>query len=355
MRDWIFGSVFGLGLLMLGTACTESSGGSTSATAGASTTGGGGGGSTSTTSAQGGAGGDGGSATGGAAITGGVVFGVTLGSDFYDYATVAKARILVNGADFSEEAFQLKDLPAAYSALNVPEGADVELQVTIWPSPNYPGNPPTTRVARTKVTGERTVLYRTRLSLYCLPWYYPALIASCEASGAACSESHCVDPYVPSEALEEYTADWASFSYCKPHGYGPSEMTLGKGSSELKPIEDLETIPVVQGPQGGYHIWIAARMKNLRQQPLIELTADFEDPTVDHNAGFVQFFVEDYAQGDCVVTGMPFLLAGPNPADILGKTAILTATITDDDGDSATASKTITIADMPCTSADCQY
>ena len=44
-----------------------------------------------------------------------------------------------------------------------------------------------------------------------------------------------------------------------------TELFLGTGQTDFSPLNDGQTLQLERGPQGGHHIWIAARMKNLRQ------------------------------------------------------------------------------------------
>jgi len=44
---------------------------------------------------------------------------------------------------------------------------------------------------------------------------------------------------------------------------GPAECVLGTGQLAFVTIQNTDVIPIIHGPQGGYHIWGAVRAKNI--------------------------------------------------------------------------------------------
>ena len=70
-----------------------------------------------------------------------------------------------------------------------------------------------------------------------------------------------------SDELEAYEPNWAEDApdVCKPAGAGAPEVIAGTGQSDFTPITDGQTLTPQLGPQGGHHLWIAVRMKNLKQ------------------------------------------------------------------------------------------
>src|SRR6185369_7787392 len=80
--------------------------------------------------------------------------------------------------------------------------------------------------------------------------------------GAACASS-----FVEPADLEPYRPDWATVyaDACKPDGAGAPEIAIGQGQDAFAPIEDGGPILLEKGPQGGLHVWLAIRMRNLHQ------------------------------------------------------------------------------------------
>src|SRR5207247_8467705 len=50
---------------------------------------------------------------------------------------------------------------------------------------------------------------------------------------------------------------------CKTMAGAQPIVNLGQGQSDWLAFADLETLQVQAGPQGGHHVWLAVRMKNL--------------------------------------------------------------------------------------------
>ncbi len=48
------------------------------------------------------------------------------------------------------------------------------------------------------------------------------------------------------------------------------EMELGTGLVEFEPLDDGAEVVVVQGPQGGFHIWLSTRCRSCAEQVIIE-------------------------------------------------------------------------------------
>ncbi|MEM1414321.1 MAG: hypothetical protein AAGH15_05455 [Myxococcota bacterium] len=56
-------------------------------------------------------------------------------------------------------------------------------------------------------------------------------------------------------------------------GAGDLTLELGAGETAYAPLADFTELPLVAGPQGGHHVWIAMRATGLRG-PSVELTVD---------------------------------------------------------------------------------
>ncbi|MFT3772900.1 MAG: hypothetical protein QM820_46535 [Minicystis sp.] len=59
---------------------------------------------------------------------------------------------------------------------------------------------------------------------------------------------------------------------CKPHFVDPNakpELQVGTGDGEFEPVGPKVPVPVNYGPQGGEHIWFAARCRGVAADPVL--------------------------------------------------------------------------------------
>jgi hypothetical protein len=101
------------------------------------------------------------------------------------------------------------------------------------------------------------------------------------------------------------------------------------------PIEALEPLDPVAGGQGGYHVYLAIRTKNLRQTSAVTLTGYV--PDLDATVGPFSFnaeFPESPEVGACELSGIRFRLdtVTGDVADLLGLAVEVTAQVADEDG-----------------------
>ena len=149
--------------------------------------------------------------------------------------------------------------------------------------------------------------------------------------------------------LEPYAPNWATDApdICKPAGGGPPVVQVGTGQTDYLPLTDGQALQAELGPQGGHHIWIAARMHNLKQSgstTTITATQPGTGRTVPATA-FVFTFDKDEG-GFCKLYGLRFQLdAGGNDyKPLLGQPLDVTVTIKDASGSVGTNTSHITIA-----------
>lgn len=218
--------------------------------------------------------------------------------------------------------------------------------------------PVVVRRASARLVPDAKKLLRMQLETRCATFSAPGGSASpaptCEAP-QTCSAGRCIDADVSFAQLEDYDPSWASAppDICRPAGHGAPELSLGTGQTDFAPLADGQTLQLERGPQGGHHIWIAARMKNLRQSgSRTTLTAKVvSDPSiVIAPAGYV--FTFDRDEGNyCKLWGLRFQLdsgasdLGTTYKQFLGKTLEVTVEVVDSTNARATSTKTITIAD----------
>ena len=175
------------------------------------------------------------------------------------------------------------------------------------------------------------------------------------AATQTCAAGRCVTEEVSFEQLQDYDATWATAppDACRPAQHGAPELQLGTRQTDFAALNNGQTLSLERGPQGGHHIWIAARMKNLRQSgSRTTLSAKLvDDPTsAILPAGYVFTYERD--EGNyCKLWGLRFQLDGgaANLADaykrLLGKKLEVTAEVIDSTNARATSTRIIQIAD----------
>jgi hypothetical protein len=240
-------------------------------------------------------------------------------------------------------------------------GALVEVVVeatTTQPATRGPlANSVVTRRASTNLVPDRKKLLRMQLETRCATFSAPGggpPAPTCDAP-QTCAAGRCIPEEVAFDQLEDYEPTWASSppDFCRPANHGAPELFLGTGQTDFAPLADGQTLQLERGPQGGHHIWIAARMKNLRQSgSRTTLTAKLvDDPTSPiAPAGYV--FTFDRDEGNyCKLWGLRFQLdsgstnLGADYKRFLGKKIEVTVEVIDSTNARATATKIIQIAD----------
>jgi hypothetical protein len=220
------------------------------------------------------------------------------------------------------------------------------------------GNLVVVRRAASRLFPDSKKLLRMQLETRCVTFTAPGSTVppapTCNAPDT-CSAGRCVGQDVFFDQLEDYEPGWAAAppDFCRPAKHGPPELFAGTGQTDYAPLNDGQTLYLERGPQGGHHIWIAARMKNLRQSgSRTTLTAKLvDDPTSPiPPAGYV--FTFDRDEGNyCKLWGLRFQLdsgatdLGADYKRFLGKKLEVTVEVIDSTGGRATSTKVIQIAD----------
>ena len=210
--------------------------------------------------------------------------------------------------------------------------------------------------ARIPARGKRLLRLQLQPSCATLPalgGVAPAPSLAC-AAPLTCAGGRCVATEVPDEALEPYAADWAKNppDVCKPIGAGAPELVVGTGMTDYAPLADGQVVALERGPQGGHHVWVAVRMKNLRQSgsmTTIRATVP-DDPSLKvPDAAYV--FTYDRDEGSyCKLWGLRFQVDA-SAADLraaykpfLGKRLAIAVEVVDQAGARASATRTIQLA-----------
>lgn len=202
-----------------------------------------------------------------------------------------------------------------------------------------------TREAATDAVAGKVLLLATELESSCtlLGGFGP----SCDGP-QTCVHGACRDSYVAPSQLPEYTPTWATTTtdVCKPQGAGDPIVVVGEGQADYLPMADGDLAQVEAGPQGGHHIWVAVRMKNLTQSGSItSLTGHIADLGYDVGPFNVIFTFDPDEGGYCKIYGLRFQLDTQHDInEMLGHTLELTATITDKDKTVGAGKRTVVLS-----------
>lgn len=171
---------------------------------------------------------------------------------------------------------------------------------------------------------------------------------ACTTAGQTCIGGVCASDTLGD--LPDVTADWPTNPPSACGAGGPSELLVGRGQNDFTALASGDTLTPECGPQGGHHIWMALRMKNIGQ---------FGSKTVlsaTQPGGTAQVPLTGYAYpwapagaGQCQLVGVRLQLdVGVARIDqFLGKPLDITATTSDKSGRQSTAVSHVRIAAAP--------
>jgi hypothetical protein len=202
-----------------------------------------------------------------------------------------------------------------------------------------------TRLASTHFIPDRTALLRVQIESRCIvypPSRTPGKVPG-PLSGPACvAPSTCIlgacrPDAVPPDGLEPYAANWPTNApdRCKPRNGGEPVLQVGTGQTEYVPLTLGQTLQAEAGPQGGHHIWIATRMKNVKQSLTTTHVEGIQPATgtTIPPSTFVFTYVPD-SGGFCKLYGLRYQLdnGGIDYQQFLGKPLDVIVTLTDSSG-----------------------
>ena len=123
-------------------------------------------------------------------------------------------------------------------------------------------------------------------------------------------------------------------------------VIVGEGQSDYLPLMDGDTDQVEQGPQGGHHVWVALRAKNLHEEGSITaITGHFPDLGIDVGPFNVIFTQEIDEGGYCKIYGLRFQLDQSVPIQgLLGHPLDITVTVTDTDDAVGTGKRSVVLS-----------
>jgi hypothetical protein len=242
----------------------------------------------------------------------------------------------------------------------IPAGAksDAQVDVTIDAIGDPSAAPLFTRRASTHFVPKKNALLRVQLESRCI--VYPVVARAdskvpgplsgptCTAP-ASCVSGTCQLPNVPPQMLETYAPNWPTNApdRCKPRDGGPPSLQVGTGQSYYVPLKPDQTLQAEAGPQGGHHIWIATRMKNLKQTGSVTRVSGVQPGTGLTIPPTTLAFTYAPDEGSyCKLYGIRYQLdnEGIDYKPFLGKPLDVTVTVTDPSGASATTTQRVQIA-----------
>jgi hypothetical protein len=214
------------------------------------------------------------------------------------------------------------------------------------------------RRASTQFVPEREALLRVPLESRCIVYpprppgasKVPGPLSgpTCTAPGT-CIMGICQLPDVPVARLEPYAPNWPTNApdRCKPRGGGPPDLQVGTGQSYYLPLTKGQILQAEAGPQGGHHIWIATRMKNLKQTGTTTRVSGVQPETgAKIPPTTLAFAYAPDEGGYCKLFGIRYQLdnEGIDYRPFLGKPLDVTVTATDIAGATATTTVHVQIA-----------
>jgi hypothetical protein len=215
-----------------------------------------------------------------------------------------------------------------------------------------------TRLSSTHFVPGSTALLRIPLEARCIV-YPPAPRGASKVPGplsgptctapATCIMGACQSSDVPAARLEPYASNWPTNApdRCKPRNGGAPDLQVGTGQAYYVPVTPEQILQAEAGPQGGHHVWIATRMKNLKQAGSITRISGLQPGTnTPIPPTTLAFTYAPDEGGYCKLYGIRYQLdnEGIDYKQFLGKLLDITVTVTDPAGSTATATTHVKIA-----------
>ena len=243
--------------------------------------------------------------------------------------------------------------PAELNFTDFPDDAKLELDIEAIDS-----NGAVARILRHLETrgiadGEKRLL-RINLEERCLTNAPPGSgdvdAPTCNETTQTCVTGKCRDAFVHPSEQESYVSGWpdAFSDVCKPTGAGAPEILVGEGQSDYLALEDYAVAQLEAGPQGGHHIWVAARVRNLhRSGSITEVSGVIPALGLTISPLKVIFTMDQDEGGYCKLYGLRFQvdIDGDDVETMLGHELKVVVEINDVSGDQGTAEKWVTLSD----------
>lgn len=228
-------------------------------------------------------------------------------------------------------------LPAEFPIEPVLDGDEILITAQAFQQ-NQP-IPLITRRAKTQAVAGRTILLSLSLSETCTN-------IPCDTS-TTCIGGQCTDPWIAPSALPDYSPTWLASAEdaCKTPTSGTPQLTIGQGRDSFSPVEENQVVPIEPGSQGGHHIWIALRIRGLRQMGSI-LSIDGYYPALDFRLLPFRSMITLHRTGgeECEIFGVRFQIDRDIPvAQVRGQALDMDIALEDPNGDLGTAQRRVVI------------
>jgi hypothetical protein len=287
---------------------------------------------------------------GGAAATGSLVIGVL--TDLRPGVDIGSLHVVMRSAGktidertYAAGAKYPLVFPVELPFQDLPGGTAVEAQIEAFGQTNTQ-TPLVRRTATTEILAGQSLLLRVALDARCV--VIPGGTAPTCAAPETCVAGACQDDHIDPHKLKPYTPGWyeGSNDPCKPASAGAPVVLVGEGQGDYLPTTDGDTAQVEAGPQGGHHIWVALRAKNLTQSGSVtNVTGHFPDLGYDVGPYAVIFTLEPDEGGYCKLYGLRFQLDADHPIEeMLGHPLDVTVKVTDADGDVGTGTRSVVLS-----------
>lgn len=282
-----------------------------------------------------------------------LIVGVQTASDLGSLVGSVHVVTRVDGAPETDETLPASALPKEIELRGRP-GARAEVVVDGLAAGAAPGSPPiVSRLASAALVPDAKKLLRVNLEARCVSLPGAPGAPACSAP-QTCVAGRCAASEVTFDQLEDYEPAWASAppDICRPANRGAPEVILGTGQTDFATLGEGQVLQLEKGPQGGHHIWIAVRMKNLRQSgSTTTISSALEgDPAPVPPMAYVFTFDRDEG-AYCKLYGLRYQVDS-GAVDLatayerfLGKRLAVTVEVADTTGARAASTRTIQIAD----------
>jgi hypothetical protein len=135
---------------------------------------------------------------------------------------------------------------------------------------------------------------------------------------------------------------------CKVPGGGAPEVVIGEGRGAYSNLDEGQTMTVEAGPQGGHHVWLGVRTRQLRQSgSVLTVRGHLPDLATDVPPLSHVVTLHPAEAGCCEIFGVRFQVDREVALGaLIGEVLEVEVEIEDDDGDVGIATRSVIIA-MP--------
>jgi hypothetical protein len=150
----------------------------------------------------------------------------------------------------------------------------------------------------------------------------------------------------PESAAERAAGQDLAADTCKVPGGGPPVVVLGQGRGAYHDLIEGQVVAVEAGPQGGHHVWLGVRTRQLRQAGSV-LTVRGQVPGLAVEVPPMSHVITLHRAeaGFCEIFGVRFQVDREISLDaLIGEALQVEVEIEDEDGDVGIATRSVIIA-----------